>query len=220
MPPPENVAGIQRILGMSQYLSKFLPRLSDITKPLRDLTRQDAEWIWDEPQQSAFERLKQAVSAMPVLRYYNLKEDVTIQCDASQRGLKSIPVSCFRVLEEVDHRANLPVSDERWQQLTHVLADDPVLKQLHTVIQCGWPERKSDVPMCLRPYFDLREELVVQGNLIFKGPCLVVPVCMRKELMSMAHATHIGIEGCLRRVRECLFWPMKNLTSFERCSNQ
>ena len=87
MPLPENVAGIQRILGMSQYLSKFLPRLSDITKPLRNLTHQDAEWIWDEPQQSAFECLKQAVSATPVLRYYNLKEDVTIQCDASQRGL-------------------------------------------------------------------------------------------------------------------------------------
>ena len=27
--------GVQRILGMSQYLSKFLPCLSDITKPLR-----------------------------------------------------------------------------------------------------------------------------------------------------------------------------------------
>ena len=87
MPPPENVAGVQRILGMSQYLSKFLPRLPDITTPLIDLTRQDAEWIWDEPQQSTFELLKQAVSATPVLRYYNLKEDVTIQCDASQRGL-------------------------------------------------------------------------------------------------------------------------------------
>ena len=55
----------------------------------------------------------------------------------------------FRELEEVDHRANLPVSDKRWQQLTHVSADDPVLKQLHTVIQCGWPERKSDVPNCV-----------------------------------------------------------------------
>ena len=87
MPPPENVAGIQRILGMSQYLSKFLPCLSDITKPLRDLTHQDSEWIWDEPQQFAFECLKQAVSATPVLRYYNRKEDVTIQCDASQHGL-------------------------------------------------------------------------------------------------------------------------------------
>ena len=59
-------------------------------------------------------------------------------------------------------------------KLTHVLADDPVLKQLHTVIQCGWPERKSDIPMCLRPYFDLREELIVQGNLIFKDRRLVV----------------------------------------------
>ena len=87
MPSAENVVGVQRILFLSQYLSKLLPRLSDITKPLRVLTRQDAEWIWDEPQQSAFERLKQAVSATPVLRYYNLKEDVTIQCDASQRGL-------------------------------------------------------------------------------------------------------------------------------------
>ena len=64
--------------------------------------------------------------------------------------------------------------------------------------------------MCLRPYFDLCQELVVQGNLIFKGPRLVVPVCMCKELMSMAHVTHIGdgIEGCLRQVLESLFWPM------------
>ena len=117
--------------------------------------------------------------------------------------------SCMyvRELEEVDHRANLPVSDERWQQLTHASADDPVFKQLRTVIQSGWPERKSDVPECLRSYFDLRDELVVQGNLIFKGSRLLVPACMRKELMAVAHSTHIGIEGCLRRVRECLFWP-------------
>ena len=48
--------------------------------------------------------------------------------------------------------------------------------------------------------FDLREELIVQGNLIFKDRRLVVPGCMPKELMSLAHATHIGIEGCLWQV--------------------
>ena len=110
-------------------------------------------------------------------------------------------------MEEVDHRANLPLSDARWQQVTHASANDPVLKQLRDVIQDGWPERKSDVSECLRPYFDLRDELVVQDVLVFKGAHLVVPTCMRKELMSVAHSTHIGIEGCLRRVRECLFWP-------------
>ena len=87
MPPPENVASVQRLLGMVQYLCKFLPHLSDISEPLRDLTLQDAEWSWEEPQRSAFERLKTAIASTPVLRYYNLQEEVTLQCDASQSGL-------------------------------------------------------------------------------------------------------------------------------------
>ena len=33
------MAAIQRLLGLAQYLSKFLPHLSDITKPLRELTQ-------------------------------------------------------------------------------------------------------------------------------------------------------------------------------------
>ena len=90
MPRPENVAAVQRILGMVQYLSKFLPRLSDITKPLRDLTRQDVEWHWDELQERAFEQLKEAVSVSPILRYYKLREKVTIQYDASQHGLGAV----------------------------------------------------------------------------------------------------------------------------------
>ena len=63
--------------------------------------------------------------------------------------LKSIPVSFFRELEEVDHRANLPVSDERWQQLTHVLADDPVLKQLHSLSFNVAGLRESLVFLCV-----------------------------------------------------------------------
>ena len=39
MPSPTDVAGVQRLLGMTQYLAKFLPHLSDITKPMGDLTR-------------------------------------------------------------------------------------------------------------------------------------------------------------------------------------
>ena len=39
MPNPTDVPGVQRLLGLAQYLAKFLPHLSDITKPLRDLTR-------------------------------------------------------------------------------------------------------------------------------------------------------------------------------------
>ena len=67
MPQPDNVAAVQRLLGLAQYLSKFLPHLVDITKLLRELTQEDTEWIWDQPQKEAFETLKKAVSSTPVL---------------------------------------------------------------------------------------------------------------------------------------------------------
>ena len=87
MPTPNNVAAVQRLLGLAQYLSKFLPHLSDITKPLRLLTQKDVDWVWDSTHQEAFETLKKAVSSAPILRYYNLEEEVFLQCDASQSGL-------------------------------------------------------------------------------------------------------------------------------------
>ena len=89
MPRPTDVAGGQRLLGMIQYLAKFLPNLSDITKPLREreLTHKEVKWVWDQPQENAFRKLQEAVTSTPVLRYYNLAEEVTIQCDASQTGL-------------------------------------------------------------------------------------------------------------------------------------
>lgn len=39
MPPPTDIAGVQCLLGLAQYLSKFLPYLADLTKPLRNLAQ-------------------------------------------------------------------------------------------------------------------------------------------------------------------------------------
>ena len=41
MPNPTDVPGVQRLLGLAQYLAKFLPHLSDIT--IETTTRPDAE---------------------------------------------------------------------------------------------------------------------------------------------------------------------------------
>lgn len=87
MPAPTDKAGVQRLLDLVQYLSKFLPRLSDITKPMRELTQNDVQWTWGTAQEASLEALKKAVMSTPVLRYYNLQEEVTLQCDASQFGL-------------------------------------------------------------------------------------------------------------------------------------
>ena len=72
MPMPKDIKAVQRLLGFTQYLSKFLSRLSDVTKPLREITQKDAVWIWDYPQQTAVDKLKQMITNTPVLRYYSL----------------------------------------------------------------------------------------------------------------------------------------------------
>ena len=46
MPKPDDRNGVQRFLGMCQYLSKFCPRLSEVVLPLRDLIKMNVEFTW------------------------------------------------------------------------------------------------------------------------------------------------------------------------------
>ena len=63
------------------------------------------------------------------------------------------------------------------------------------------------MPDAVRPYFDFRDQMTTQDQLVFKGPVVVIPAAQRSEMMTRCHATHIGIEGCLRRARETMYWP-------------
>ena len=83
MPPPTDVSGVLRFLGMVTYLSQFLSQISDICKPLRQLTHKDAEWKWSTAEKEAFEKVKTAVASVPVLKYYDSTQELTVQCDAS-----------------------------------------------------------------------------------------------------------------------------------------
>ena len=87
MERPRNVKELQCFLGFVTYLSKFAPHLSDVSEPLRRLNTKDVVWMWQEQQEKAFKEVKQIVTVQPVLKYYSLSEEVTLQCDASEKGL-------------------------------------------------------------------------------------------------------------------------------------
>lgn len=57
------------------------------SQPLRRLEDKDVEWYWDENHQKAFEEVKQLITSHPVLSYYDVTKEVTLQCDASQSGI-------------------------------------------------------------------------------------------------------------------------------------
>ena len=84
MPTTTKVKSLQQLLGKVQYLLKFLPQLSTITEPLRQLGHKDTNWMWTEAHDNAVSTIKNPV---PVLCYFDLATEITLQCDASDGGL-------------------------------------------------------------------------------------------------------------------------------------
>ena len=87
MPKPENKSDLQRLLGMVRYLAQYIPNESAITAPLRSLLKQDIEWDWQHEHGHALEKIQTALTSAPTLQYYDVNKSVTVQTDASQRGL-------------------------------------------------------------------------------------------------------------------------------------
>lgn len=85
-----------------------------------------------------------------------------------------------------------------------------------TVVQTGWLDTKEEVPLSIQSYFHFRDELSVQDGLVLKGERLVVPQSMREEVKQKLHQSHLGLQGCLRRGREVVYWPgmKKQLVQF------
>ena len=49
---------LRTFLGMVKYLGKFVPNLSDITAPLRELLEKDCKWYFDKVHKNAIVVLK------------------------------------------------------------------------------------------------------------------------------------------------------------------
>ena len=90
MKEPSNITELRGFIGLVQYLAKFLPNLSDVIEPLRKLTKQDVKWQWSDKESKALNKTKELLTKEPVLRYYDPKEQLEIQCDASDTGLGAV----------------------------------------------------------------------------------------------------------------------------------
>ena len=53
MPAPTDVPGVQRFFRMVQYLAKFLPKLADLMKPVRELTQKNVIFAWQKAQKGS-----------------------------------------------------------------------------------------------------------------------------------------------------------------------
>lgn len=92
MPTPQSKEDVQRFLGMVTYLSPFLPKLAAQSHTLRGLMKEDTPWIWDPSYEKAYQAIKDAVSDAACVKYYNTSEPISLEVDASQKGLGAVLV--------------------------------------------------------------------------------------------------------------------------------
>ena len=84
---------------------------------------------------------------------------------------------------------------------------DDEYQQLINQIAVGWPSTPGAVPKALQPYITFADELTVSAGLVFKGNRVVIPRYARREILERIHSYHIGVNGCIRRAREAIYFP-------------
>lgn len=87
---PSSVNELQRFLGSVTYLGKFIPNLSELTQPLRELLKKDVAWLWSPEHDAAFSRLKAILVSEPVLKFYDVNKPVTLSVDSSSHALGAV----------------------------------------------------------------------------------------------------------------------------------
>ena len=115
MPAPTDVAGVKRLCGMVQYMSRFLPDLAETIEPIRALTRKDTPFVWSMECENAFDTLKRNLSESPCLAYFDVSKEVVIQVDSSKHGIGAVLLQEGRPVEYAS-RALTP-SERNWAQI-------------------------------------------------------------------------------------------------------
>lgn len=87
MAEPTNTKELLRFLGMVNFISRSIPNRSSICEPLNVLLKKDKTWIWDSPQQAAFDQIKRLITSAPVLAIFDPTKKIIISSDCSSYGM-------------------------------------------------------------------------------------------------------------------------------------
>ena len=91
-PRPLNKKQVKAFLGLTGYYRRFIENFASIASPLTDLTKgKDSTMVkWTPEAEQAFQNLKQALCAQPVLVTPDFKKEFIVQTDASDVGIGAV----------------------------------------------------------------------------------------------------------------------------------
>lgn len=79
---PVNKKGVLRIMGMVNFIGKFIPNLCAKTVSLRELLNHKAEFKWTSRHEQEWKMLRSTLTTEPVLTYFDSSRSFKISTDA------------------------------------------------------------------------------------------------------------------------------------------
>ena len=84
---PQNVKEVRQFQGLSSYYRRFIRKFAAMAQTLAMLTRNNVAFEWTAKCQESFDRLKQCLTAAPVLCYPLFDRPFVLETDASIKGV-------------------------------------------------------------------------------------------------------------------------------------
>src|SRR5258707_3696274 len=86
-PQPTTLKQLRSFLGFGNYYKDFIKDYSQLARPLHEMTKKNVKYLWQEPQQQAFETLKHKFTSYPVLRNPDPSKHFILDTDASAHAV-------------------------------------------------------------------------------------------------------------------------------------
>lgn len=84
---PKSRDHLLSMMGLLKYLTRFIPNMSKVSAPLRDLTIKTNPFVWTTIHDECLQQLKDLILGSQSLAFFDEKKDIIIQTDASNEGI-------------------------------------------------------------------------------------------------------------------------------------
>ncbi|XP_057312316.1 uncharacterized protein K02A2.6-like [Hydractinia symbiolongicarpus] len=94
-----------------------------------------------------------------------------------------------------------------WEDVRSATTADEEMRILVDLIESGITGNREDLPPHLQIYHQYRDHLsTVDGVALYKDR-VIVPKCLRSNILSSLHAAHHGVTSMTLRAESSVFWP-------------
>ncbi|KAH0813135.1 hypothetical protein GEV33_009656 [Tenebrio molitor] len=100
MPSPTNKKEVLQILGLINFVDKFILQKSHLLEPLTALLRKDVEFVWEIAQQKALDEAKHILTKAPNLSFFDLDKQIIVNSE----GVREVVAFASRTLTKTESR--------------------------------------------------------------------------------------------------------------------